>query len=102
MKHRNYIKCIRSLFSLQEKSFHVILSMIDRLRHRKKNRLGQKKKKTGAKKKKKNYARIVSNTITTMHLQINRKHYILLQENSGIYIDYDNFFRDVISIISLR
>lgn len=95
MKHRNYIKCIRSLFSLQEKSFHVILSMIDRLRHRKKNRLDQKKKK-------KNYARIVSNTITTMHLQINRKHYILLQENSGIYIDYDNFFRDVISIISLR
>lgn len=95
MKHRNYIKCIRSLFSLQEKSFHVILSMIDRLRHRKKNRLDQKKKK-------KNYARIVSNTIITMHLQINRKHYILLQENSGIYIDYDNFFRDVISIISLR
>lgn len=45
MKHRNYIKCIRSLFSLQEKSFHVILSMIDRLRHRKKNRLDQKKKK---------------------------------------------------------
>lgn len=76
---------------LQEKSFHAILSTIDQLRHRKKNRLDQKKKK--------NYAQIVSNTI--LHCQINRKHYTLLQKNST-YIDYDNFLRDMISIIFIQ
>lgn len=50
-------------------------------------------------KKKKNYAQIVSNTI--LHCQINRKHYTLLQKNST-YIDYDNFLRDVISIIFIQ